>query len=212
MNIQQKEISPTKAALFEGSIETIKIIPGIAILIEPLRKYKETIEKNQIQKFLKFIDDKIKYLEKYAKIEWYSSEEGREFVEKLVATALNAEYTDKMVYFRNLFINASTNNIEQIEKLKFIETTAHLSKASLIILAAAKEIRTKSGVHFVRQIDSIANIDKIINITNFNKDLVLGCINELYSEGVFNSNHYPSGTVVYSDLTEKFVCFLSEPE
>ena len=212
MNIQNKEISPTKAALFEGVIETIKLIPGIAILIEPLRKYKETIEKNQIQEFLKLLNDKREYLENHTKREWYSSDDGREFVRKLVATALNAEYTDKMIYFRNILINASSDDIDQIEKLKFVETTAHLSKAALIVLAASKEIHTVRGPRHSRQIDDQTCIKEMIDITNFNKDLVLGCINELYSEGVFNSNRFSNGTAAYSELTERFVCFLSEPD
>ena len=191
-------------------IETVKQIPGASILIAGIEKYKETIEENQRIKLIDSISERLSILEQRNN-EWYSTADGREFVQKLIATALNAEYIDKVEYFRNMLFNGISTEIEQIEKLKFIEMVAHLSKAALIVLSVTQEIFKQMGPRSSRQIDGQSSINKVIQTTDFSMDLVLSCYNELYAEGVFNSNQFSTGVSAYTELTERFISFLSDP-
>ena len=208
----KEEQNPTNSALSASMLEAVKLIPGTSILIEGIKNYKNTIEENQRKRFLELLEERVNTLEKLVKSEWYSTDDGKEFVEKLVATALNAEYTDKMVFFRNMLFNGAIYEFDQIEKLKFIEMAAHLSKAALSVLAAANQIHIERGPRYSRQIDGPSDINRIIEITHFDEDLVLSCVNELYSEGAFNSKEFSPGISAFREITERFVEFLSDPE
>ena len=211
MNPKSDVKNITGTVLSDVTIELAKQIPGLSILIEGLRSYKNTIEENQRIQFLRSLEERIEYIQKYVKIEWYATVDGREFLQKLVAAALNAENIDKINYFVNMLLNSTTTDIQQIEKVKFIEMTAHLSKAALTVLAAANKIHTGRGPRYSRQIDGPSSIKEIIEITGFSDDLVSSCINELYSEGTFNSIEFSTGTAAFRPITERFVNFLNDP-
>ena len=195
-----------KNALKSGVIEFIKEITGVSIPIEIVRGYQEHIESQQLNALTDALNERINAIERAFDSPWYSSPEGQEFVKKTVASALNAEYADKIEFFANMLVNAK-QDFEQMERLKFVELVRQLSKPALKILSLAVELSdTTVGLINTHQIHGNA-------VSKFNLDglLVDSCIDELFALGVF-SQHHSKAKAGYTAFTQRFVDFLKYPE
>jgi hypothetical protein len=122
----------------EAGIETLKLLPGIGILVESVRKYRESIEEQQQREFVEKILERVKYVER--NLDWYRTEEGDCFARKVIATALNAEYTDKLDFIANLFVNGATLENAEAERFKYVEMIRFLSRPALQVLVKIVEI------------------------------------------------------------------------
>lgn len=208
---------PLKAGISEGLIEAVKLVPGLGILIEGVRKYHETIQEEQKKEFVSAISERLEVLEEAFLKEWYDTPEGIETTKKIVATALNAEFSDKMEYFANALFN-SPQDFEQVERLKFIEILRNVSKPALIILEAESRLHKQRGAYYSAQV----LIKDLVRETKLDPFLVETCVTELYSLGVFSSTTdysldgtqsrmFSNGTPAFTEFTKKFIKFIEYP-
>lgn len=135
--------------------------------------------------------------------------------EKIVASALNAEYTDKIEYFSNALLNSQNESFNQSERLKFIEILRQVSKPALEILALEDMLQKKRGPFYSSQVIK----SDLIKVSNLTPHLVEACINELYSLGVFSSTEsyssdgreisgFSNGTAAYTEFTKSLLSLL----
>lgn len=224
LNIQGRGlmVADKKRALIkgaaEGALEVIKLVPGLSILIEGVRSYQENIEEQQREHFTQLLLERIEELANAVSNGWYSTAEGEEVIKKIVASALNAEYCDKIEYFANGLVNCSAD-FEQAEILKFIETLKHISKPALCILAKESELQQKRGKFFSPKV----LVDELIKESEMQPHLVEACIKELGSFGIFSSTisytkdgkqaeGFSSDTLAYTEFTNRFVNFIRSPK
>jgi hypothetical protein len=201
----------------EGAIEAIKLLPGAGVLIEGIRSYHDSIEEAQRQSFIEGVVERLNVLEEAFTNEWYQTPNGEEVVKKIVATALNAEFTDKIDYFTNALFNAPAE-ISQLERLKFVELIRNLSKSSLLILAKEEELQRNRGKYHSPQVIQ----DQLIKSTGLNPYLVEASIRELSAQGVFSSvaefksssepkTIFSGSAVAFTDFSRKFIDFIKDP-
>lgn len=207
--IDQKDA--ISAGLNEATIEAMKLIPGLNVLIAGVRKYEEQIENQQRRAFIEALSSRVSDIEEHFKDEWYTTSEAQEFVTKTAASALNAEYADKVEFFANMLLNATRQNLEQMERLKFLEMVRHLSKPALVVLAAVTELHLSRGSSHSPQVDDPTSKGQIISNTGFEPLLVAACIDELRSVGVLSSEGFAAQVAGFTSFTLKFVNFIKDP-
>lgn len=201
----------------ESLIEATKLVPGLGILIEGVRAYQNKIEEEQREEFIKALVERLEKCEGRVSNDWYKTDEATQVIKKIVASAMNAEYIDKIDYFANAILNAA-NEYDQVERLKFIEILRNISKPALIVLEAEKRLQDKRGPRHSSQVLN----DQIIKETKLDPYLVETCVNELYALGVFSSTtgytsdgrkteYFSDGVAAYTDFTKRFVSFIEDP-
>ncbi|MDP3580856.1 MAG: hypothetical protein Q8S39_02905, partial [Ignavibacteria bacterium] len=155
--------------------------------------------------------------EKSFNSKWYGTDEGAEVSKKIIASALNAEFADKVSYFANALINSSGDFVQD-ERLKFIEILRMISKPALKVLAKERELQKQRGQGHSSSI-SFNGLTKNLDLS---PHLIETCITELYSIGVFShtlefdadghaTSHFDRGTPAYTKFSEKFVLFILDP-
>lgn len=161
----------------EAAIEVVKtVVPFSGTLIESVRKYHESIEEQQQEEFVAALSERVEELRKNT--EWYKSEEGQEFVKKVVATALNAEHADKVEFLANALVNGPTLGSDAAKRAKFIEMIRQLSKPALEVLVASRQHPTGTGQVMPGE---------LAGSLGWSPELVEACVKELYSLGAFSS-------------------------
>lgn len=204
-------------AVGTGALEVISLVPGFGVLLESVRAYQESIEEQQREQFITLLIERIEVLENAAVNGWYSTPEGVEVIKKIVASALNAEYCDKIEYFANVLVNCA-GNFEQTERLEFIEILRQVSKSALCILAKESELQQKRGRQFSPQVI----VHELIQESGMDPHLVEALIKELGSLGVFSSTisfstegkplqGFSGGALAYTEFTTRFVDFIKNP-
>jgi hypothetical protein len=201
----------TKAIAVETVKELVTDIPVIGPLIEGIKAYHESIEEQQRESFIKEIADRLTALE--ANAAWYSSEEGQSFVKKVVASALNAEYADKLNYLANALVNGPILESNAAERLKFVEMIRHLSKPALDLLAVA--VKNPAGREIVDGGEFAVALE-------WPPELADACVRELASAGalssvskwykaeqVYRPQDHGMAQVMLTDLTRRFAAFIS---
>ena len=211
-----ERINAIKAGATEGAIEAAKMIPGVGILIESVRKYHETIGDQQREEFVDKISRRLEKIERNS--DWYATDEGEQFVRKIVATALNAEYADKLEFLANALANGPELADDNTSRLKFVEMIRSLSAPALDVLVAS--LRQQEGAGQVLS-------GRLAAAMNWPPYLVDACVSELRSVGVYSSivswrkdrdgnyekSSYLSGSgCARTEFTEQFVQFITSPE
>ena len=207
-----------KEAIKEASIELFKKIPGLSLLIEGARKYKEYAENEQKKELLILLEKRIIKLEKGFNEDLYNSNEAKIYLKKLISTALNPEYADKLEFFANMLINTKMD-YSQMERLKYVEMVRQLSKPALVVLDAANRLY-KPASSSEPPTSIVPN--QIAEETGFNLTFINVLISELYELGVFNpyvvvpgkgirnvSNR--EGIAAYTEYSERFSDFIKNP-
>jgi hypothetical protein len=206
------------AAGSESLVEFIKMIPGVNILVSGVKAYQENIDEQQRIQFIEELNSRLKELgDKFENSDWYKTDNGIEITKKIIASALNAEFADKISFFVNALINAS-KSFDQDERLKFIETLRIISKPALKVLAKERELQKRRGIAHSTQVLQ----DELIKELNLSPFLVETCITELYNLGIFShttefsssgqvKSSFSKGTAAYNEFTEKFVSFILDP-
>ncbi len=207
-DISQKEA--VLSGVEEGVIEAIKLVPGFNILIGGIKKYEAHIENQQRELFLVALTNRIADIEQHFQNDWYKTPEAEEFVKKTVASALNAEYADKIDFFANMLIN-SKEDLKQMERMKFLELVRQLSKPALVVLDVATKLYKRRGTGHSPQMDDPTTKRYIITETGFEQLLVDACVSELLSLGVFSSEGFRPSVSGYTSFTLKFFNFISDP-
>jgi hypothetical protein len=205
-----------KAGALEGVIEAVKLVPGIGVLVESVRAYHDTIEQQQREAFVNLLAARIEKIENHS--EWFTTEEGVKFVQKIVATALNAEYTDKLEFLANALSNGPILGNNDATRLKFVDFIRSLSKPALDALV---------GFAKHSSIGTEVKAGNVARIMDWKPELADACIRELHSLGVYSSitswrldryadryepgAYFSDGRCAPTELTEEFVQFVSSP-
>jgi hypothetical protein len=197
----------------EAAIETVKLtIPIVGPLIESFRKYRESIEDQQREAFIAKLAERASELEKNA--DWYRSAEAKDFTKKVVATALNAEYADKIEFLANAFANGPKLGNDDSTRAKFVEMIRQLSKPALEVLVASLENPNSTG--------QIMPGELAVEL-QWSPELVDACVHELHAIGAFSSTkswtmddgiyhrsgYSSQGSPLHTSLTSMFAAFVS---
>jgi hypothetical protein len=207
--------SALKASVGEALIQLVEEVPGLSSLIEGFRKYHEDIEDQQRRAFASELMARVHDLEQHA--DWYSTPEGQEFVRKIIATSLNAEYADKLGFLANALANGPLLANDQARRLKFVEMIRQISRPALDVLALALGKQSSTG----EVLPGVIAADM-----NWDPALVDACISELHSLGALssvtkwartNDGYRPDlafgeGQSATTELTKQFAEFISPPQ
>ncbi|KAA0238486.1 MAG: hypothetical protein EDM74_06705 [Armatimonadetes bacterium] len=164
-----------KAGLAEAAIQLIELVPGLASLVEGIRAYHEHVEDQQRRAFVQQLANRVETLEQNRA--WYSSSDGEVFIKKVVATALNAEYADKLDFLVNAFVNGPSLGNDNAKRMKFVEMIRQLSKPALEVLIASVRLRPRS--------DEVV-LEELAAKLKWHSSLVDACIREIHSVGGFS--------------------------
>lgn len=197
----------------EAAIELVKqLIPFSGVFIESLRKYHESIQEQQREKFVEALSKRISELEQNA--DWYKSASGEDFVKKVIASALNAEYADKIDLLAQALVNGPTLGADDAKRSKFVEMIRQISKPAIDVLVASLEHPTSTGKVMAGE---------LANALGWSPEMVDSCVRELYSLGAYSSTkswyrdgesygkseYFEEGIPVVTDLTRSFAEFVT---
>jgi len=213
----------TKAAL--------SLVPGLGQAIAGFDAYNQSKFERSIMQFIETLSGKVDDLQDLFTTEWLSTEDGKVFVRKVVAAALDEQILEKQELFANALISGISNEaLSNLEKFKFVDILRNLSLVSLMVLADMHEMFKKNVRGPNRQADPIGpppevNSEKITRqlSSKYEPYLVLSAIEELKSHGLFsnhiewlksNDGNWRPGTgfdtaIAYTDFTYKFVEFIT---
>ncbi len=217
-----------KSLVKESVIKALaKKIPFIDVIVEACDGYQKKVEEILLKKFLDDLISELEKLELRWDEKWINSEEGQNFCRKVVASATNAEYAEKQQLFANALLNGTViSDLEAAEKFKFVDILRSLSRPALDVLAAIYGMPNKKSA--IRTQEFAAEVANCIQLANpsqkVNLDLVYSCVSEIKNAGLFSSilswgrvdNRFRIGsqyseTEVYTDFTERFIKFVTQP-
>jgi hypothetical protein len=169
-----------KSAGIGAAAELAKKIPVLDCLIAGAERYYESIQHQQREEFVLVLADKLQKVTENA--EWYQTREGQQFAKKVISSAMNAEYADKVEYFANALVNGPSLAPNDPHVLKFVELLRKLSKASLEVLA----VLVKNAREVILTGNPRVYPASLAVSMNWHPSLAEACIQELHSEGVLS--------------------------
>lgn len=163
--------------------------------------------------------------------EWLKTEDGRIFFNKVIDAALDTQIKEKQELFVNALVNGIKNKeVEEIEKMKFVDILRQVSKLSLMVLHDMYEMfkdkswNSNNGTFSVSQIMPDRIAEELSN--KYDPYAVTAAIDELRSQGLFSnisgwgasvkngklraSGSINDGSFLYTEYTHKFVEFVSK--
>ncbi len=107
-----------------------------AVSLAAYEQWKNRREAKALQKMIALLEERLEDVEGFFSDTWYQSEPGQVFAEKVIVSALDGQMAEKQEFFVNALIRGvQQKEIEDDEKLKFIDMLRQLSKLSLAVLA-----------------------------------------------------------------------------
>ncbi|MGA8573552.1 MAG: hypothetical protein ACLP7A_08685 [Desulfobaccales bacterium] len=219
----------------EGTIEIIggvtrsflSRIPIIKEAIAGAEAYKQYVFKKNVESLTGYLVEKVNDIEQFSQHESFRTPEGEQFIRKIIDAAIDEQLQDKQEFFINAMINGvNDQTIDQLEKHKLIDILRQLSRAAILVLLEIHNIFANPRED--RRIAStLINPDKIAESlsSKYHPYLTISAITELVSVGLFSSTtewfktndgsyksgrYTPSG-VNYTEFTDRFIAFISEP-
>lgn len=231
------ELTDREKDLFQALSATTKsalsIVPGLAQAIAGWDAYHRSRFDRNVKKVLEHLQKKIDDIELFFQKEWLRSEDGQQFMWKVLDASLDAQLEDKQELFVNALIHgANKMDLEHLEKLKFIDMLRHLSRSALMVLAEMDNIfmnqvrgpgRNPDPISSFPQIDPETIADKLSG--KYAPYLVTAAVRELESQGLFSrtgewhKNQNGTYTVgqsfttelCYTDFSARFAEFIKNP-
>ena len=225
-------VDHTKDNVIEGLIAAAKSIasmaPGLAQVIAAWDAIgRKELDRN-LQQSIILLNENVGDLSVFFQSEWFKTPDGKEFLRKVLACALDSQMEEKREFFINALVHgAQATNLSQLEKLKFVDMLRRLSKAALMVLA---DLHVKSEPE-MRQTEGDPKIINPAQIAAERGDeykdryLVTAAISELESEGVFSragawGKHMEGASIAsgfstelyYTEFSAKFVEFISKSQ
>jgi hypothetical protein len=213
----------------------LSLIPALGQAIAGYDAYKQSMFKRHVEKIMRYLADKVDSLEGLFSDEWVKTEEGKQFSNKVLDCALDAQMEEKQELFVNTLINGIRNkDISTLEKLKFVDMLRHLSLASLSVLADMHKIFSdrvrrpgKPGHRMTTDTPALIDLEDVVRqlSSTYHPYLIESSIEEMKSIGLFSphldyfkmpdgkygtSGYYPQGNIAYTDFTSNFVEFISD--
>lgn len=217
-------------ALIGTSKSAASLLPVVGQAIAGYDAYKKSIFDRNLKMVLENLNEKVDGVIALFSSDWLKTEEGKLFTSKVLDAALDAQLEDKQELFVNALINGiNKDNIEFLEKLKFVDLLRSLSKASLMVLADVYElckhkVRRESGSHDPIEAFPLINSETLSKeLSNkYHPYLVNAAIKEMEGQGLFSNigvwnkgfdGKYVSGggfekELCFTDFTARFIDFI----
>ena len=229
------ELTDREKDILQGLSATVKstlsLIPGFQQAIAGYEGYKRSSFDRNLKNIVSLLMNKVEDLESFSSDEWIQSDEGQQFVRKVLDAAFDSQLEDK----QELFINALINGVNEketsnLEKLKFVDLLRNISLASLMVLSDMHNLykdntirpgKSRNGASNSRPIDKNKIAEELSD--KYHPYLTNSCIYEMESQGLFSNIHgwakLPDGTfrsgsyfdvaLTYTDFTCRFVEFIT---
>lgn len=205
--------SATKA----GFLALAKSVPVLASLIEGLDAYRRSMAEQQRAALIAELGARQSRLEQAFHDPWYQSNDGQRVCSKILATALNAEFADKVEFLASALLNAPQVG-DETRALKFVEILRHVSRPALVVLACQEAVVEHAGVGRSQQVE----IESLVSQSGLDARVVEACVQELYSLGVLSPNigmdrtgrktsYLPPGTPAFTPFSADFLAFVRCP-
>ncbi len=218
-------------ALSSTAKSAISLVPGLGQAIAGHDAYKRSAFDRNVQTAICHLQEKVDDLGKLFKAEYLQSEEGIQFVRKVLDCTFDEQLQDKQELFINAFINGiHDQETEHIEKLKFVDILRQLSRSSLMVLSKMHKMfvtqvrgpgRSVEPTSSFPQVDPIRIAEKLSD-EEYTPYLITSAISEMESQGLFSTigewkkdhtGRYMTGggfqtALSYTDFTARFVEFI----
>ena len=193
------ELKDRESDLLEALKGTAKsaasILPVIAQAIAGYDSYHRSVFEKNLNKIIKLLQEKVDDIPSFFETDWYKTEDGKQFANKVIDAALDAQLEDKQELFINTLINGpKAEHLNQLEKLKFVDILRHMSRASLMVLADIHNLMVKS-VRRENQKKDLIDPFPVIKVENLVNDLsdkyhpylINSAVKEMEGQGLFSN-------------------------
>jgi len=186
----------SKKDIIAGAVKSlISEVPILRNIINTWDSYKAGQFKRQVEKAIIYLEENVKDIKKLFSSEWLQTEDGKTFCYKVIDCILDAQIEDKQQLFVNALVNGIRNEeLEDIQKLKFVDILRNLSYASLVVLAKMHDIykddvRIKGRTITGRPFPLIDRNDlaKKLGSDTLPPYLIISSIYEMESQGLFSN-------------------------
>lgn len=233
MSLSDNENDLVRAAI--GAVKsTASLVPVLGQIIAGHDSYQRSRHDRNVAKILEHLKNKIDDIDALFKRDWTQTDDGELFVRKVIDSALDSQLEDKQELFMNALIHGiEKTDIDQLERLKFVDMLRHLSRASLMVLSEMDGMflqqvrgpgRSPDPISAFPQVNAEAIALKLTE-KNYDPYLVTASVDELESQGLFSrtgewikgaSGKYTQGggfatELCYTDFAARFVEFISSP-
>ncbi len=233
---QQSKRRELIASGVKGGVQAfVSRIPVLKELLAGWSAYKRRQFELYVKKFLGELQEQVDDLQMLFSDEWVKSDEGKQFVRKVFACAVNGELEDKHQLFANVLVNGiKDKGLLYWQKLKFVDMLRQLSLVSLRVLAemdreCEPRIRRPGRVCTTEAAPQVSRqlVRRLSKQCNLHPYLVESSINEMKSAGLFSQVSAwrqdsqgqfmeesflseDSGVELYSDFSAQFAEFIEE--
>jgi hypothetical protein len=234
MMVRKDEINKTHAtgmAIYAAVKALVEVVhaPLLKAALDGRDQYLDDIREQMRLVLLENLDKRITELEIKAdhmeKIRKYFNGKGKDFLYKTMTSALNAEYIEKQQIFIKALFNGVTTDIEEDEKLHFIDLIRSLSKVDLNILSVVHKVYDKDIDNSLKTGE--IEIDRITTLAGrefqYPPELIEASLRELRNKGLFSNiitwrkgpnntfsplRYTSENTFHYTHYTRRFVKFI----
>jgi len=207
-------------------------VPVLGQLIAGWDEYHRRESEQNAESLIATIQSKIADIGGRFDAQWFQTADGRQFAQKIIASALDSQLQDKQELFANALIRgAQQSDLTQLEKLKFADMLRHLSRAALMVLSdmhAKFRNQVRGPGRGTDQTAAFPQVDDAALAAELSRKygdpyLVTSAIAEMQAQGLFSStgswNRLPDGSstpaggfataVCYTDFAARFVEFIT---
>lgn len=194
MTLNERE-SDLFQALIGISKSAASILPVVGQAIAGHDSYKRSVFERNLEKALKHLHEKVEDIQSFLETDWYKTEDGKLFGNKVLDAALDVQLEDKQELFINTLINGPRcQSSNQLEKLKFVDILRHMSRASLMILADIHDLLIQQVRRENQQNDELEAFP-LISVQNLTDELsdkyhpylINSAIKEMEGQGLFSN-------------------------
>ena len=204
--------------------------PILSEIIAGFDSYRSARFERETKEFLHELDMAIGKVEGKFDGSWFTSSDGERFARKVLDCAVDAQLADKKQLFANAFINgAISEELNLLEKFKFIDILRQLSLSALMVLADMHKILGPDARRPGRTppmkpyplVDQKQIAERLSS--NYDPYLVEASLYEMQGQGLFSNtgqwNRQADGSsrigggysdaLAYTDFTCRFVKFIT---
>ncbi|MCB4791847.1 MAG: hypothetical protein LHV68_08165 [Elusimicrobia bacterium] len=155
--------------------------------------FKKHVFDRNAKTFTNHLELKVADVKKLLCDKWLKTKDGNLFVNKIFASAMDAQIEEKQELFVNALINGINNKkIPIMKKLKFIDILRNMSCSAVLVLIEIDKVYREPLIKYLNksscqpvQIDKRRIINNLKNV--FEPYLVDSAIEEMKSLGIFSS-------------------------
>lgn len=176
----------------------LSLLPVVGQAIAGLDAYKRSSFDRSILKLIEHLSEKVEDLDTFFRQEYFQSAAGEQILRKIIDSALDDQLNDKQELFVNALVNApGTTDLDEIQKLKFVDMLRHLSLAALVVLSKMHKM-------FIEQVRGPGrNPDPTSSFSQVDPDRIAENLGHLYEPYLVTSTIYEMQSVgLFSKIGE----------